>query len=114
MWITHLTQAERDFYSNQPTAQKMHEKMLRDGIYIPEGDKAAAAAFVAQRDAKKANRQGSADSYIVELSDAAKAMKEKAGKQGAGVAMDDLFLGKWQSRQLQLGKFLGIGVDHQS
>ena len=39
MWITRLSADEKAYLSSQPTAQKMHEKMLKDGTYIKEGDK---------------------------------------------------------------------------
>ena len=54
MRILKLTRAERDYYVSQPTAKAMHERIMKDSVYIPEGDRTAAAVYVARRNAEKA------------------------------------------------------------
>ncbi|MBR0285079.1 MAG: hypothetical protein IJQ78_07710 [Selenomonadaceae bacterium] len=54
MRILKLTRAERDYYVSQPTAKAMHERIMKDSVYIPEGDRTAAAVYVAGRNAEKA------------------------------------------------------------
>lgn len=54
MRILKLTRAERDYYVSQPTAKAMHERIMKDSVYIPEGDRNAAAVYVARRNAEKA------------------------------------------------------------
>lgn len=49
--LQNLSRAELDFYTKQPTAQKLHEKIMKDGIYVPPGDKKAAAAYMDKRSA---------------------------------------------------------------
>lgn len=125
MWITKMTQAEADYYSHQPTAQALLEKTLRDSTYIPEGDKAAATAFVAQRDAAKAARQAGTQAaasaqtgtqsaakgsqstaqpasagYDVVLSSAAQSL-QSSGTQALMTAADQQLLGHGASRKLR-------------
>lgn len=54
MRILKLTRAERDYYVSQPTAKAMHERIMKDSVYIPEGDRTATAVYVAGRNAEKA------------------------------------------------------------
>ena len=62
MRILKLTRAERDYYVSQPTAKAMHERIMKDSVYIPEGDRTAAAVYVAGRNAEKAvNRTDQVD-----------------------------------------------------
>ena len=109
MWVTRMTAVEAAYLAKQPTAQKMHEKMLKDGVYIPEGDKEAAAAFVAKRDAEK-----SAAASDVELSTAGKSLQADAKqadaanatnadgmKQTTASSADVQFLGEGASRKLR-------------
>ena len=114
MWITRLTATEKAYFDSQPTAQKLHENMLKNGRYIKEGDKAAAAAVVAAREAAKAKQAGAASD--VELStvgkslqaDAATKMDAQTGTLNvvtkaaeAQVAVSDVqFLGEGASRKL--------------
>lgn len=55
--LKNITKAEIDYYASQPTARAMHERIMKDSIYIPQGDKTAAALYVAGRnDERTANR----------------------------------------------------------
>lgn len=51
--LTNLTKAELDSLTSQPTAKAMIDKVKSEGVYIAEGDKAGAAAFVASRKQQK-------------------------------------------------------------
>ena len=51
--LENLTKAEIDFYASQPTAKALHDRIMKDSVYIPEGDKTAAAVYVAGRSAGK-------------------------------------------------------------
>ena len=55
--LKNLTRAERDYYASQPTAKAMHERIMKDSVYIPEGDRTAAAIYVARRDAERAENR---------------------------------------------------------
>lgn len=121
MWITRLSADEEAYLSSQPTAQKMHEKMLKDGTYIKEGDKKAAAAFVAAREAAKAKQAGTAGD-VVELSPAGKTLQAsaetasatasaEAGGATAAASLDVQFLGEGASRKL---RFTSAQAVHQA
>ena len=74
--LANMSKAELDYYTKQPTARALHGKIMKDGIYIPEGDKAAAAAYVKSREARTASASdGSGDK--VEISKEAYALKDK-------------------------------------
>lgn len=78
MRILKLTRAERDYYVSQPTAKAMHERIMKDSVYIPEGDRAAAAVYVAGRNAEKAvNRTDQ-----VEISHAGQELSRTEKEQG--------------------------------
>ena len=47
--LQNLSRGELDFYTKQPTAKKLLEKVRRDGINVPPGDNKAAAAYMAGR-----------------------------------------------------------------
>ena len=47
--LQNLSRGELDFYTKQPTAKKLLEKVRRDGSNVPPGDKKAAAAYMAGR-----------------------------------------------------------------
>ena len=51
--LKNLTREELDYYASRPTAKEMHERIMKDSVYIPEGDASAAAVYVAGRDAEK-------------------------------------------------------------
>ncbi|MBR3622179.1 MAG: hypothetical protein IKN43_02395 [Selenomonadaceae bacterium] len=55
--LQNLTQKELDYYMAQPTAKALHERIMKDSVYIAEGDKTAAALYVAEREAKKSSLQ---------------------------------------------------------
>lgn len=48
-----ITVAEKEYYTKQPTAKQLHEKILSEAKYIPQGDKTAAAVYVAGREQAK-------------------------------------------------------------
>ena len=47
--VQNLTRSELDAYVKQPTAKKLRDKVMKDGVYIPAGDKDAAAVYVDSR-----------------------------------------------------------------
>ncbi|MBQ1920844.1 MAG: hypothetical protein II176_09085 [Selenomonas sp.] len=47
--LQNLSRGELDFYTKQPTAKKLLEKVRRDGINVLPGDNKAAAAYMAGR-----------------------------------------------------------------
>ena len=81
--VQNLTRSELDAYVKQPTAKKLRDKVMKDGTYIPAGDKDAAAVYVDSRQkelaAGKAEGQDSveisADGYALK---AQEQEKEKA------------------------------------
>lgn len=54
--LKNVSAAELDYFTKQPTAKKLHEKIMREADYIPQGDRKAAANYVAQRAAEKQTR----------------------------------------------------------
>ena len=52
--LKNMTKAELDCYTGQPTAKAMHERIMKDSVYVPKGDRTAAAVYVAGRDAERA------------------------------------------------------------
>ncbi len=73
MRILKLTRAERDYY-----VKAMHERIMKDSVYIPEGDRTAAAVYVAGRNAEKAvNRMDQ-----VEISHAGQELSRTEKEQG--------------------------------
>ena len=81
--VQNLTRSELDAYVKQPTAKKLRDKVMKDGTYIPAGDKGAAAVYVDSRQkelaAGKAEGQDSveisADGYALKVQEQE---KEKA------------------------------------
>ena len=81
--VQNLTRSELDAYVKQPTAKKLRDKVMKDGTYIPAGDKDAAAVYVDSRQkelaAGKAAGQDSveisADGYALKVQEQE---KEKA------------------------------------
>ena len=81
--VQNLTRSELDAYVKQPTAKKLRDKVMKDGTYIPAGDKGAAAVYVDSRQkelaAGKAGGQDSveisADGYALKVQEQE---KEKA------------------------------------
>ena len=81
--VQNLTRSELDAYVKQPTAKKLRDKVMKDGTYIPAGDKDAAAVYVDSRQkelaAGKAEGQDSveisADGYALKVQEQE---KEKA------------------------------------
>ena len=55
--LQNLSRTELDFYTKQPTAQKLQEKIMKDGVYVPAGDKKAAAVYMAARSAGSSGGQ---------------------------------------------------------
>ena len=47
--VQNLTRSELDAYVNRPTAKKLRDKVIKDGVYISEGDKDVAAVYVDSR-----------------------------------------------------------------
>ena len=41
--LKNLTREELDYYASRPTAKEMHERIMKDSVYIPEGEASAAA-----------------------------------------------------------------------
>ena len=52
--LKNVTQDELKRYASQPTAKALHERMMKDSVYVPKGDVGAAAVFVASRESEKA------------------------------------------------------------
>ena len=55
--LKNMTRAEIDYYNRQPTAQALHERIMRDSLYIPEGDKDAIAAYPAENSRQREGKQ---------------------------------------------------------
>ncbi|MCR5756543.1 MAG: hypothetical protein K6F95_01375 [Selenomonas sp.] len=81
-----VTQAEMNTYRRQPTAKQLQERIRRDGVYIPAGDKAAAAAYVAGR---QGDTSAMAAMDRADISAAARALQEKAAGPAQAVQAED-------------------------
>ena len=89
--LKNLTREEIDYYASRPTAKEMHERIMKDSVYIPEGEASAAAVYVAGRDAEKTvNRtdtveisQAGREFNRVSVSFSNSAMVHRAVKQGS-------------------------------
>ena len=77
--LQNMTRVELDFYSKQPTAKALHERIMKDAVYIPQGDRDAAAAYVARRSSERAENQRDK----VEISPAGQKLSQ-AGQRGPG------------------------------
>lgn len=72
-----VTKQELDYYASHPTAKAMHERIMRDSVYVPKSDKSAAAVYAAARHAEhEANR---ADK--VEISSAGQELSQAANER---------------------------------
>ncbi len=78
--LKNMTLSEKDYYTSQPTAEKLLAKTRRDADYIPPGDKTAAAVYVASRDAEKAAQNGN-DGDTAQISKAGCALQQQAAKK---------------------------------
>ncbi len=80
--LQNLTRGELDAYVKQPTAKKLKDKTVKDGVYIPEGDKDAAAVYVASRQQGQGADAGDREALLkdVEISADGYALQEKAEK----------------------------------
>ena len=80
--VQNLTRSELEAYVKQPTAKKLRDKVMKDGVFIPKGDKDAAAVYVDSRQkelaAGKAEGQDSveisADGYALKAQEQEKAV----------------------------------------
>ena len=63
--LTDVSKAELDYLTNQPTAKAMIDKVKTEGKYIPEGDVAGAAEFVASRKQERQEDALSISAYAV-------------------------------------------------
>lgn len=80
--LTNLSRAEIDYLTNQPTAKAMIEKVMTEGIYIPEGDAQAAAEFVAMRNRQKQEAQ-------LQISDEGMAALKKEKEAKENISQED-------------------------
>lgn len=97
--LPNISQAELDYYVGQPSAQKLHERIMKDSVYIPAGDKAEISrqgrelqqaerernAAVTKRESAPAisfgvSRIGNDNKFVLSFSDTA--MVNRAVKQG--------------------------------
>ena len=74
--LANVTKQELDRYAGQPTAKAMHDRVMQDAVQIPEGDKTAAAVFMASRKAEKAVN----NTDTVEISRAGQALNQSAAE----------------------------------
>ncbi len=105
--LTNLSKAELDHLTNQPTAKAMIEKVKTEGIYIPEGDALAAAAFTAVRDSRK--REDTLD-----LSDGGKAALEKNMEAKETYSRQEQIKKKIAELEKELAEINGQNTDPQT
>lgn len=74
--LANVTKQELDRYAGKPTAKAMHDRVMQDAVQIPEGDKTAAAVFMASRKAEKAVN----NTDTVEISRAGQALNQSAAE----------------------------------
>lgn len=76
--LKNVTKQELGFYTNQLTAKAMHERTMRNSVYVLKDDAGAAAVFVASRKAEKIPNQ----TDKVELSSAGQKISPNSTKCG--------------------------------
>lgn len=47
--LPNLTRGELEAYAKQPTAKKLKDRTMKDSVYIPAGDKDAAAVYMSSK-----------------------------------------------------------------
>lgn len=78
--LKNLAKQELDYYAAQPTAKALHERIMKDSVYIEKGDKSAAAVYVSARDTQKATNK----TDKVEISLAGKELNQAVATKGTG------------------------------
>ncbi|WP_037325517.1 hypothetical protein [Anaerovibrio sp. RM50] len=77
--LKNITKQELDLYASQPTAKAMHERVMKDSVYIPGGDADAAAVFVDSRNKEKEANQVD----MVDISKAGQELSQTAAQKTA-------------------------------
>ena len=83
--LKNVTKQELGFYTNQLTAKAMHERTMRNSVYVPKDDARAAAVFVASRKAEKIPNQ----TDKVELSSAGQKISPNSTKNTTAKGKED-------------------------
>ena len=98
--VQNLTRSELDAYVKQPTAKKLRDKVMKDGVYIPAGDKDAAAVYVDSRQKElAAGKAGGQDS--VEISADGYALKVQEQEKEKAVSFSYTRIGDSNRYRLQ-------------
>ncbi|WP_173444545.1 hypothetical protein [Selenomonas ruminantium] len=98
--VQNLTRSELDAYVKQPTAKKLRDKVMKDGTYIPAGDKGAAAVYVDSRQKElAAGKAGGQDS--VEISADGYALKVQEQEKEKAVSFSYTRIGDSNRYRLQ-------------
>ncbi len=98
--VQNLTRSELDAYVKQPTAKKLRDKVMKDGTYIPAGDKGAAAVYVDSRQKElAAGKAGGQDS--VEISADGYALKAQEQEKEKAVSFSYTRIGDSNRYRLQ-------------
>jgi len=106
--VQNLTRSELDAYVRQPTAKKLRDKVMKDGVYIPAGDKDAAAVYMASRQGELCeDKAGSQDS--VEISSDGYALKAQEKETEKAVSCSYTRIGDSNRYRLQFDNTAMIG-----
>ncbi len=76
--LQNVTQDEMNSYMRQPTAKKLHNRIMNDGVFIRPGDRAAAEAYA---NGKHGSPGGTVPSDKTEISDEGRSLQERSASQ---------------------------------
>ena len=84
--VQNLTRSELDAYVKQPTAKKLRDKVMKDGTYIPAGDKGAAVYVDSRQKELAAGRAGGQDSVEISADGYALKVQEQEKEKAVSFA----------------------------
>jgi len=83
--LTNVTKQELEYYVRQPTSKAIHERTMKDSIFIPKDDKSAAATYVANHNTVKTNNTED----TVEISSLGKELNQSENEKATSKAEDN-------------------------
>ena len=83
--LTNVTKQELEYYVRRPTSKAIHERTMKDSIFIPKDDKSAAAAYVANHNTVKTNNTEDK----VEISSLGKELNQSENEKSTSKAEDN-------------------------
>ena len=83
--LTNVTKQELEYYVRQPTSKAIHERTMKDSIFIPKDDKSAAATYVANHNIVKTNNTED----TVEISSLGQELNQSENEKATSKAKDN-------------------------